>query len=276
LAEDISARNYHLWSSNSNRRRVIIVEYSRARKTLKDLENKNPVALFAGPLAKLAASKLKLADRKFATIEDSVELASSWDFFPFHLNDYFTIKPLQVREEITDLLALVRKVHPKKMLEIGTALGGTLYLFAKVADSDAVIVTIDLPSGAFGGGYPIWKIPLYRSFAKRQQKIVLIRGDSHSSDSLRQLKNILDHGELDFLFIDGDHRYEGVRRDYEMYGQLIRRGGLIAFHDIVPHSVGSQCEVSRFWNEVKYSYKHAEIVKDRSQKSGGIGVLFVE
>jgi hypothetical protein len=33
------------------------------------------------------------------------------------------------------------------------------------------------------------------------------------------------------LFIDGDHRYEGVRRDFEMYSPLVGAGGLIAFHD---------------------------------------------
>jgi len=38
----------------------------------------------------------------------------------------------------------------------------------------------------------------------------------------------------DFLFIDGDHTYEGVEGDFEMYSPLVRRGGIIAFHDIVP------------------------------------------
>jgi len=40
---------------------------------------------------------------------------------------------------------------------------------------------------------------------------------------------------LDFLFIDGDHTYEGVKRDFEMYSPLVRNGGIIAFHDIVKH-----------------------------------------
>jgi predicted O-methyltransferase YrrM len=50
------------------------------------------------------------------------------------------------------------------------------------------------------------------------------------------IKNILDDRKVDFLFIDGDHTYEGVTRDFEMYSPLVKRGGIIAIHDIVPAS----------------------------------------
>jgi hypothetical protein len=30
---------------------------------------------------------------------------------------------------------------------------------------------------------------------------------------------------VDFLFIDGDHTYEGVKKDFEMYSPLVRREG---------------------------------------------------
>lgn len=35
----------------------------------------------------------------------------------------------------------------------------------------------------------------------------------------------------DLLLIDANHSYHGVRRDYEDYAPLMRRGGVIAFHD---------------------------------------------
>ncbi len=192
-----------------------------------------------------------------------------------HLGDFFTMKPIQVKEELEGLLALVHSVHPRTVLEIGTARGGTLYLFSSVARPDATITTVDLPRGRFGGGYPTWKIPIYMSFARDQQRIVPIRADSHEESSLEKVKEALDGRGLDFLFIDGDHSYEGVKRDYEMYSQMTRRGSLIAFHDIVPHHLESGCEVNEFWNEVKRSHEHKEIVKDWSQNWGGIGVLFV-
>ena len=84
---------------------------------------------------------------------------------------------------------------------------------------------------------------------------------------------------MDFLFIDADHTYEGVKMDFEMYSQLMRRGGIVAFHDILPHdrkhdpdgSVG----VHRFWQEIKQIYKHTEIIKDKDQGWAGIGVIYV-
>lgn len=36
---------------------------------------------------------------------------------------------------------------------------------------------------------------------------------------------------VDFLFIDGDHSEEGVRRDVEHYADKVRVGGFAAFHD---------------------------------------------
>lgn len=33
------------------------------------------------------------------------------------------------------------------------------------------------------------------------------------------------------LFIDGDHSYEGVKRDFELWSDLLVEGGIIGFHD---------------------------------------------
>jgi hypothetical protein len=91
-----------------------------------------------------------------------------------------------------------------------------------------------LPGGRFGGGYPEWRIPLYESFAIHNQRVYLIRGDSYANSTLKKVKEILDEQGLSFLFIDGDHTYEGVKKDFEMYSNLVGEGGVIAFHDIVP------------------------------------------
>jgi hypothetical protein len=36
------------------------------------------------------------------------------------------------------------------------------------------------------------------------------------------------------IFIDGDHTYEGVKRDIELYFPLLKPNGLILFHDYLP------------------------------------------
>ena len=183
------------------------------------------------------------------------------------------IKPSQVRSEISEVLGIVDGIKPKIILEIGTANGGTLFLFSHVAAEDATIISVDLPGGRFGGGYTKWRELLYKSFALSSQKIHLLRMDSHEKQTVKQVIDILGGRKLDFLFIDGDHRYEGVKRDFEMYSPLVRQGGMIAFHDIVPGPAENVGGVPQFWKEIRGRHNGKEIVEDWDQGGYGIGLL---
>ena len=189
------------------------------------------------------------------------------------------IKPVQIFDELLNLAKITYKLRPKNILEIGTAKGGTLFLFCRISLPNATVISIDLPGGPFGGGYPIYRTLLYRAFVKPGQRIHLIRADSHDPRTLEKVKEVLKGESLDVLFIDGDHTYEGVKRDFEMYSPLVRKGGIIAFHDIVPHNKLHDPEgivgVSRFWNGIKHNYRYLEVVKDWNQGWAGIGVLYV-
>jgi len=166
------------------------------------------------------------------------------------------------------------KRKPKFILEIGTARGGTLFLFTRVSSPDALIISIDLPGGRFGGGYPEWRKTLYKSFAIHKQEIRLVREDSHALATLNMVKKILEGRKLDFLFIDGDHTYNGVKMDFETYSRLVRKGGIIAFHHIVPGPPKNVGGVPRFWDEIKHNFNYIEFVKDQEQGGYGIGVIF--
>ncbi len=37
--------------------------------------------------------------------------------------------------------------------------------------------------------------------------------------------------KIDFLFIDGDHSYEGVKKDFELYSTILSDNGIIVIHD---------------------------------------------
>ncbi len=52
---------------------------------------------------------------------------------------------------------------------------------------------------------------------------------------------------IDFLFIDGDHSYDGVKADYERFAPWLREGALVFFHDTTWDEAS--------WKEVKSTMK---------------------
>jgi predicted O-methyltransferase YrrM len=181
---------------------------------------------------------------------------------------------LQKPQELSELLWLVEELAPRAVLEIGTYAGGTLYCLCRLARPDATIISIDLPSGRFGGGYTDERAEeMQMLFPSEQQTLKLIRDDSHLPVTLERVKEILDGRQLDLLHIDGDHTYEGVKSDFDIYSPIVREGGMIVFHDILEHGPDSGCEVATFWNEIRDDYEHVELAVV-PYRWGGIGVVW--
>jgi predicted O-methyltransferase YrrM len=185
------------------------------------------------------------------------------------------IAPTQVRSEIEALLTLLKAEPPQNVLEIGTARGGTLFLLSQVASADARLASIDLPGGDFGGGYDRVWIPLLKALPRERQSLKLLRADSHDSKTFDEARRWFKGRPLDCLLVDGDHHFEGVRRDFLMYGPLVRPGGVIAIHDIVPGREDRVGGVPQFWDLVKKVYETHELVENWAQGGFGIGVVHV-
>lgn len=200
------------------------------------------------------------------------------EIFSFITNNFFSFfAPMQVPAEFLKFLSLAVAKKPSVILEIGTARGGTLFCLAKAAAPDALLISIDLPRGKFGGGYGLLQKALYHSFVSGRQKLFLLREDSHSAETFAKVKKIIEKEKsgqpLSLLFIDGDHAYEGVKKDFAMYRSLVGQEEMIGFHDIVPGAPDSAGGVAQFWQETKGAYPHTEIVADWHQGGYGIGVL---
>jgi predicted O-methyltransferase YrrM len=237
---------------------AFVYRHARQLKTLACL----PLAI-----SRLRKTVCQKGDTSTALIEPSLDAAFD--------NLYGAIRPLQNRSEIYNLLQLLASRKPKRILEIGTANGGTLFLFCRIADPNATIISVDLPGGWFGGGYPRWKGILYRRFASAGQKLHLIRADSHRPETLEQVERILAGDKLDFVFIDGDHTYEGVSQDFQKYRQLCATDAVIGFHDIVTNAADPDCEVPRFWNDLRAHCNTTEFVENPAQLGAGIGLVFL-
>jgi predicted O-methyltransferase YrrM len=185
------------------------------------------------------------------------------------------IRPMQVESELHGFLQLLAREPPRAVVEIGTGRGGTLFLFATVAQPDAVLVSIDAATteGVFGGRRAYKRrARLYRALGGPGQRVVFLAADSHREETRRAVEDALGGRSADVLFIDGDHTRGGVEADFRMYSPLVRAGGLVAFHDIVsgpPELVGG---VPEFWKEIRDG-DAIELVDDWTQAGCGIGLL---
>jgi cephalosporin hydroxylase len=210
--------------------------------------------------------ELAQMDRKSKSLEDSLELV--WNSHDF--------RPIQIRSEISRLLDLVQSRSPKTVVEIGSAGGGTAFLFSRAAAVGSTLIAIDLE-------FSDARMEAVEGFSLHGQRIVCLRMDSQRQESADRVHELLEGETIDFLFIDGDHSYDGVAADFRFYSPLVTRGGLIAFHDIVPdyrqrfgrETVVMTGDVPRFWAELKALYPDAveEIVEESSQDGYGLGVL---
>ena len=77
--------------------------------------------------------------------------------------------------------------------------------------------------------------------------VKFLRGLSHQMASAAP-------NDIDFLFVDGDHSYEAVVRDWNDWFPKVRNGGILALHDCLiapnsPQPLGS----TRFYEEVLLS-----------------------
>lgn len=200
------------------------------------------------------------------------------------MNDPFAITNMAIHERAAqkraELEQLVQRVHaqrPNLVVEIGTMKGGTLKAWCECAADNALIVSIDLPHGEWGGGYDDDDEHRFHGFCRAEQRLELIKGNSHDFVIQDRLEQVLDGLMVDFLFIDGDHTYKGVKQDFEDYSPYVRSGGLIAFHDVIDHPKVENCDVNRLWDEIKDCYETEEFVVPGDERTygpwGGIGLL---
>jgi len=176
-------------------------------------------------------------------------------------------QPMQVKEELDKVLELAK--NKKLILEIGTSRGGSLYPLLKNADDNAEVISIDLPDGKFGGEFGLQDESVMQSWKRNGQKLHIIRGDSSSSEVVDKVKSIINGKKFDFVFVDGDHTYSGVKLDYLTYKEYTN--GMMAFHDIAEHSNNPDVGVNKFWKEL--SGNKTEIIEDTTQGWAGIGVI---
>lgn len=130
----------------------------------------------------------------------------------------------------TDLLllrALARQRPGCRYFEIGTWRGESA---ANVAAEAATVHTLNLSAAEMRAlGLPERYIELHGHFSRPLPNVVHLHGNSATFD-LAALQR--EAGPFDLIFIDGDHRYEAVRRDTaRVFEHLVGPKTTVVWHD---------------------------------------------
>ena len=173
----------------------------------------------------------------------------------------------QKEAEIARALDVIATTRPTTFCEIGTSEGGTSLLVTKFLPTLETMLCLDLY---------VKNKALLRLLKPPELDIRFCEMSSHSDQAVHVAQQAISSHTIDVLFIDGDHRYQGVKEDFHRFSPLVREGGLIMFHDIVQEKPGTDAwagGVPQFWRETSPRFKHQEIVEDYDQSGFGIGIL---
>lgn len=184
-------------------------------------------------------------------------------------------KCTQVEGEFAPFIELLQRERVMRFLEIGSRFGGSLWRIANALPKGARIVSCDSGKG-MGGKKP----GAHDSLKECVAQLCRDGYDAHLVVGHSQQETIIDRvcklGPFDAVFIDGDHEYEGARKDWKNYGRMSR---IVAFHDIAwvkpeGYSERKVVEVPRLWAEIKDAYRSQEFVDLSTGATMGIGVVW--
>ena len=119
-------------------------------------------------------------------------------------------------------LPYLQQIAEGSILEIGVRWGASTSAFLLgLEEHKGNLFSIDIEPGCWNlfAGHPQW---------------TFLAANSHKPDEM--ISSFIDietkHPGFSILFIDGDHEYEGVKQDLEMYVPLVKPGGKILMHDV--------------------------------------------
>ena len=145
-------------------------------------------------------------------------------------------------DEAALIFSTIRNNNINSILEIGRFLGGSTLLISVAKTDNAYFYSVDLKVKA--PEYADDKVILEAVSKTGKKNIEFIVGDS---------TKYIPPQKIDFVFIDGDHSYEGVKNDYLNIEKYLNNGAHVLFHDSVsarPFST-KDYEVEKFMIELK-------------------------
>ncbi len=149
------------------------------------------------------------------------------------------VEAFQNQWELEQMLAIVERLKPASVLEVGSMWGGTLWHWLQFGGK---VVSVD-DEMRRAGEWADWA-------DVAGAELHLLQGMSQDPAIVEQAFEL---GPYEFIFIDGDHTYGSVRADWENYREMVAPGGVFAFHD-TQHIGDPTYGVEQLWNEITAEY----------------------
>lgn len=162
------------------------------------------------------------------------------------LLQYLNVKPAYSETILSERNCLAKHASGKKSLvEVGVFQGVTTCALRKAMD----------PKGTLYGIDPFYRnrlgICYHQIIAERDINLLNNGNIKYLKMTSKEALLSKEWGPnpcLDFVFIDGDHSWEGIETDWLGFSPLICKGGIIALHD--SRIRGEGCGSERYTNEV--------------------------
>jgi predicted O-methyltransferase YrrM len=132
------------------------------------------------------------------------------------------------------------------VVEIGVFEGVNTVILSKAMSKDGKTFGIDpFFKGGLGVCYhkKITETHLKRNKVRNLVSLV----EKYSFDAVSDIP-----ATVDFIFIDGDHSWEGISKDWPLYSDKLKAGGIMALHDTstIDADGGYVQDSVRYYNEV--------------------------
>lgn len=163
---------------------------------------------------------------------------------------------------------LVRNIKPKKIVELGTHLGCSLFSFAQAVQDEKLKTQLDAidtwQGDKHAGSYDeliFTRVNEIKNACYPGVKVNLIR-KTFDEASTEYTDN-----SIDLLHIDGLHSYKIVKHDYHAWFNKVKQSGIILLHDVAVRKWGFG--VYKLFNEIQQDFKTIKF-----DHSYGLGVIF--